>query len=80
MAIDRCEQCGTWNMARTEKCPECGSIVDVDIDGACLSWVCRNCAFAAATTATKLCRSDAGDYSKESYSKLDSCPYAEAIS
>ena len=76
---DRCEECGFWDIPNTEKCPECGNIVDLSIDDVCMSWKCRKCEYAVAATANKLCYWDAGKYSKENYSKLDTCTYADTI-
>lgn len=75
--IDRCDECGLWNVQKTDSCPQCGAIMDLSIEGLCLSWQCRECDYGIATTDEKLCFWDDKKISKECYSKIDSCPYAE---
>lgn len=77
--VDRCEECGFWNIPNTQKCPECGDIVDLSIKGVCITWICRKCQYAVASTANKLCYWDVDKHSKENFSKLDICVYAEVI-
>ena len=77
--VDRCEECGFWNIPNTQKCPECGDIVDLSINGVCIAWICRKCQYAVASTANKLCYWDVDTHSKENFSKLDICVYAEVI-
>lgn len=75
--IDRCEECGLWNVNETDVCPKCGSTMDLIIDGLSLSWKCRCCDYGIATTANKLCFFDNKKFEKECYSKITDCPYAE---
>lgn len=74
---DRCCECGLWKIKKTEICPECGSIIDLNINALCLSWKCRKCNYGVSTTANKLCFWDNGKYPNEFYSKIMSCPYAQ---
>lgn len=75
--VDRCDECGLWNVKKTDSCPECGATMDLSIEGLCLSWQCRKCNYGVATTADKYCFWDEKKISKECYSKIDICPYAE---
>lgn len=73
----RCEICGLWKIEKTDQCPECDGIMDLVIEGLCLSWKCRDCDYGVATTANKLCFWDDKKYPKECYEKLAECPYGE---
>lgn len=76
---NRCDICGLWEIDTTAQCPECGGIIDLAIEGLSLSWTCRECAYAVATTANKLCVWDEKKYPKDCYGKLNTCPYAEKL-
>lgn len=75
--MDRCKECGLWKAPKTDKCPACGATMDMEIEGLSLSWKCRECDWAAATTAQKLCVMDDEEIKGAFYSKIKSCPYAE---
>lgn len=77
MREDRCEICGFWKSKKIGKCPQCGGVMDLKIEGVCLSWKCRECDYGISTTADKLCFWDGDKYPKEYYSKLNECPYSE---
>lgn len=74
---NRCEICELWKMDKTDQCPECNGVMDLVIEGLTLSWKCRDCDYAIATTANKLCFWDEKKYSRECYEKLNECPYAK---
>lgn len=77
--IDRCDECCLWNTQKTDICPECGEMLDLSIEGLCLLWKCRKCDYSVATTVNKLCFWDNKQFSKECYSKIDVCLFAEKI-
>lgn len=74
---DRCDECGLWNIPKTDSCPDCGNIIDLRIKGVSLSLKCRSCDYVIATTANKLCFWDKDNFSKDCYTKSKDCPYFE---
>lgn len=72
----RCDECKLYEVLPTSKCPVCGDVVDLLIDGMSLSLSCRRCNYGLASTATPLCLCDNGKYGREWYDKIENCPYA----
>ncbi len=72
----RCEECKLYETIPTSKCPVCGDVVDLLIQGMSLSLSCRRCNYGLASTANPLCLCDNGKYGREWYDKIEDCPYA----
>ncbi len=73
---NRCKECICRNLSKTAPCDECGDVMDVSIDGSCYSLKCRKCENGIAATVHRLCFWDNNKFSKEYYSELSTCPFA----
>ena len=71
---DLCEKCGLYKPSLLICC---NTVMERNVQGLSISWVCNNCGFNMATTGKRFCIISNTTFNRDMFSKIDICPYSK---